>query len=69
MKLEEAVNGVSIAKGSIYNIGFNDGDETQFDVDSFEDLQKCWQVFCFENKLLVDCVDYVDYVGKVEYSS
>lgn len=65
MKLENAVKGVSIDKGCSYNIGFNDGDETQFDVDSFEDLQECWIGFCSENSIPTDCVDYVEYAGKV----
>lgn len=64
MKMKDAVKGVDIIKGSSYNTGFNDGDEAQFDVDSFEELHECWVVFCIENGIPENCVDYVDYAGK-----
>lgn len=39
MTLREASKGVVKSGGGTYNIGFNDGDETQFDVQNLEELQ------------------------------
>lgn len=49
-----------------YNIGFNDGDETQFDVRNYSELAQCWNMFCKENGLNKNSVDYVEYVGLTE---
>lgn len=66
MKLEDVIKGIRFVKGGSYNVGFNNGDETQFDVDTFEDLQECWIDFCSDNDIPTDCVDYVDYAGQTE---
>lgn len=42
MTLREASKGVVKSGGGTYNIGFNDGDETQFDVQNLEELRECW---------------------------
>lgn len=65
MTLEEAAKGVDIEK-AVYNIGFNDGDETQFDVQNFTDLEELWNDFCKMEGLNPDSIDYVNYVGKWE---
>lgn len=59
MTLKDVVNSESIEAGT-YNIGFNQGDETQFDVENFDELQECWLGFCKDERILPDCVDYVD---------
>lgn len=64
--LQEAATGVVIdvdGTRRTYNVGFNDGDEAQFDVETFTELKECWEIFCKEEKINTDCVDYVDYVG------
>lgn len=43
-----------------YNIGFNDGDETQFDVYNLQELLECWIEFCAENAFKTNSVDYVE---------
>ena len=65
MKLKEAVSNDEITKG-IYNVGFLNiksdmdlPDETQFDVNNFEELEGCWNLFRKENDLPEDCVEYV----------
>ena len=45
-----------------YNIGFNDEDETQFDVCNLGELLICWDEFCKENKLPIDCYCYLEHV-------
>lgn len=60
MILADATIGMEINHGT-YNIGFNnETDETQFDVNSFEELQECWSEFCKENSLNEDSVSYVE---------
>ena len=66
MILKEAVSSDKITKGT-YNIGFIDKDsssdlpdETQFDVNNFDELQECWDSFRKENNLPEDCVEYVE---------
>lgn len=46
-----------------YNIGFNDGDETQFDVENREELLECWIEFCSENCFQTNSIDYVERVA------
>ena len=58
MTLGQAVSG-KLQPGT-YNIGFNDGDETQFDVETLEELQECWSGFCKENGIDESSVDYVE---------
>lgn len=50
MTIREASKGVVTSGRETYNIGFNDGDETQFDVQNLEELQECWSEFCKEEK-------------------
>lgn len=57
MTLRKATKGIT--KGT-YNIGFNDGDETQFDAKNITDLEELWFVFCKEEGCEVDSVDYVE---------
>lgn len=45
MTIEAASKGVVASGRGTYNIGFNDGDETQFDVQNLEELQECWSEF------------------------
>lgn len=56
-----------VVKGEIkpgtYNIGFNDGDETQFDAENLQDLLECWIDFCSENGYQTNSVDYVEKVA------
>lgn len=63
MTLEEASKGVVTSGGVTYNIGFNGGDETQFDVQNLEELQECWSEFCKEEQVDPGCVDYVERVS------
>ena len=63
MTLEEASKGVVTSGGGTYNIGFNGGDETQFDVQNHEELQECWSEFCKEEQVDPGCVDYVERVS------
>jgi hypothetical protein len=61
MTLGKASYGLSVVKGT-YNIGFNDGDETQFDVANYMELFELWIGFCKENDVDIDSVDYVEAV-------
>ena len=63
MTLEEASKGVVTSGGGTYNIGFNGGDETQFDVQNLEELQECWSEFWKEDQVDPGCVDYVERVS------
>ena len=65
MKLKDAVSSDEITMGT-YNIGFTNinsdtdlPDETQFDVNNFDELEECWDSFRKENDLPEDCVEYV----------
>ncbi|MCI8564335.1 MAG: hypothetical protein HFH69_12635 [Lachnospiraceae bacterium] len=60
MILEKAAAGVVTAGNGIYNIGFNDNDETQFSADGLWDLLELWNTFCTENGFPIDSVDYVE---------
>ena len=44
----------------MYNIGFNDGDETQFDAYNLKELEELWKDFCKENGFKENSVDYVE---------
>ncbi|GBU06552.1 hypothetical protein EDD74_11926 [Faecalimonas umbilicata] len=48
--------------GGTYNIGFNDGDETQFYAYDLAELLECWVGFCAENGFQTNSVDYVERV-------
>ena len=63
MTIREASKGVVTSGRETYNIGFNDGDETQFDVQNLEELQECWSEFCKEEKVDPGCVGYVERVS------
>ena len=63
MTIEAASKGVVASGRGTYNIGFNDGDETQFDVQNLEELQEGWSEFCKEEKVDSGCVDYVERVS------
>lgn len=41
MTLDKTAAGVVTPGGGVYNIGFNDGDETQFDAQNLKELQEC----------------------------
>lgn len=63
MTLRKAAKGVFTKQNSgmaSYNIGFNDGDETQFDVSNLQELLECWIEFCTENGFETNSVDYVE---------
>lgn len=64
MTLGTAAAGVVITGGGTYNIGFNDGDETQFDVFDMAELLDCWIEFCAENGFDTASVDYVEKVDE-----
>lgn len=63
MTIREAAKGVflrpSSGKGS-YNVGFNGGDETQFDVKNLSELEECWKGFCKDEGCAENSVDYVE---------
>lgn len=63
MTLREASKGVVKSGGGTYNIGFNGGDETQFDAQNLKELQECWSEFCKDEKISPGCVDYVKRVS------
>lgn len=58
--LREAAEGVVTTGGGVYNIGFNDGDETQFDAYNLKELEELWRDFCKENGFKENSVDYVE---------
>lgn len=61
--LRKAAKGVFLKRRSViapYNIGFNDGDETQFDVRTLSELEECWKEFCEDEKCDPNSVDYVE---------
>ena len=60
--LREAAEGVVTTGGGVYNIGFNDGDETQFDAYNLKELEDLWRDFCKENGFKENSVDYVERV-------
>lgn len=60
MTLTEAAMGITIKK-AVYNIGFSNGDETQFIADNAGDLESLWNDFCNDEGCAKDSVDYVEY--------
>lgn len=63
MTLREAAKGVFPKESRVaasYNIGFNDGDETQFDVRNMSELEECWKDFCKDEGCAMDSIDYVE---------
>jgi hypothetical protein len=62
MTLGKAAKGVVTSGGGVYNIGFNDGDETQFDAYNLPELLELWIGFCQENGFQTNSVDYVERV-------
>ncbi len=65
MALGKAVAGV-VAGGGTYNIGFNNGDETQFSADDLYELLELWIEFCAENGFRTNSVDYIEKVQEVK---
>ena len=63
MILVKAAVGVVTSGGGTYNIGFNDGDETQFSAQNLKELLECWKGFCKDEKISQNCVDYVEKVN------
>lgn len=59
MTLGTAAAGVVTSGGGTYNIGFNEGDETQFDAYDLAELLDLWIEFCEENLFQTNSVDYV----------
>lgn len=62
MTLGKAAANMAFEAGT-YNIGFSNGDETQFCADSLSDLLECWIAFCAENGFETNSVDYVERAG------
>ena len=62
MTLKEATKDKRIMR-AVYNIGFNKGDETQFHVDNYNELNSLWEDFCKDEGCSTDSVDYVRYAG------
>lgn len=62
MTLGTAAAGVVTPGGGTYNIGFNEGDETQFDAYDLAELLDLWIEFCEENMFQTNSVDYVERV-------
>ncbi len=62
MTLAKAAVGVVQTGGGTYNIGFNDGDEMQFDAYNLSELLELWIDFCVENGFQTNSVDYVERV-------
>lgn len=60
MTLGKAAVGAVRTGSGTYNIGFNDGDETQFDAYNLSELLECWIEFCAENGFQTNSVDYVE---------
>jgi hypothetical protein len=67
MTIREASKGVVTSGRGTYTIGFNDGDETQFDVQNLKELKECRSEFCKEEKVDPGCVDYVERVTKWKF--
>jgi hypothetical protein len=61
MDIRKAMKGILFDTGTRdVQIGFNDGDETEFTVRSRSELIECWQEFCKENGFKQSSVDYVE---------
>ncbi len=61
MKLRDAIK-YDYSNFRTYNIGFNDGDETQLSGKGLKDLEEAWSGFCADCGLEETCVEYVKYV-------
>ena len=62
--LREAADDMEIGRGT-YDIGFNDGDETEFDLmdgEGINELEELWLDFCKEEGCDPDSVDYIEEV-------
>lgn len=62
MDIRTAGKGVVSSGGGIYNIGFGDGDETQFSAYNMKELDELWRGFCEENGIKKTSVNYVERV-------
>lgn len=62
MNIRNAGKGIVTAGGGVYNIGFNDDDETQFTAYDIKELEELWNDFCKENGFRKNSVDYVERV-------
>lgn len=58
-KLRKAAAGVVRSIGGMYRIGFNEGDETEFFALDVDELEELWQIFCEENDVDKDSIDYI----------
>lgn len=63
MRLREAAKGIVTAGDGTYRIGFNNGDETEFTAFNLAELEELYHVFCKEEGIQQDTVDYVERVG------
>lgn len=63
MTIREAGKGVVTTGGGVYNIGFNDGDETQLTAYGMKDLEELWKSLCPEFGCAVNSVNYVERVS------
>ena len=50
----------------VYNIGYADGNETQFDVDNTDELISLWNDYCKDENIPTNCVEYVTFAGKLD---
>ena len=60
MDIRNAGKGVVSSGGGVYNIGFGDGDETQFSAYNMKELDELWRGFCEENGIKKNSVNYVE---------
>ena len=60
MLIKEAAKDMVIINNRPYNVGINDGDETQFNPTDLDDLEDLWETFCKEEGCAIDSVDYVE---------
>ena len=71
MTIKEAIEGMVITDTiATYRVGFinSDGvdDETEFNVENTDDLEKSYQIFCEDNGLREDTVVYVERISVSE---
>ena len=62
MQVREAGKGIVSSGGGVYNIGFNDGDETQFTAFNMKELGELWKCFCEENNFKKNSINYIERV-------
>lgn len=60
MTIREAGKGVVTTGGGTYNIGFNNGDETQLTAYNMKELEELWKSLCPEFGCEPNSVDYVE---------